>query len=247
MDDVGKLVMLDYLLTGTRFDQYSGALPVADREPARRQLDNQRDSLREQVLGLAAAGVRHRRRDRRPARRTVPDGHIFVTLARRLRPAQAAAANFRGAVDDVLGGALDARYPGHPKFDRRDDEVRRAELTAVLDLARRAMAGGGRVEAVDRPTATKVRRVVDGFGVGQLREIIYVLAPQYFRWHDEFTRATAGGDVTVGAPADGVDDYGMTTDEQDLLILAWAALTDRSGAALRRPAAARPSAGWRPT
>ena len=157
----------------------------------------------------------------------VPDGRVFVTLASDYDPLKPAAANFRGAVEAVLGGALDARYPRHPKIDRGGDEVRRAELTAVLDLARRAMAGGGRIESVDRATATKVRRVVEGFGVGRLREITYVLAPQFFPWNDDFTRATAGGDATVGALRAAMDDYGLTVDEQDLLVLAWVAMTDR--------------------
>ena len=89
MDDVGKLVTLDYLLNGSRFDQYSGSLPVADREPARRQLTNQRDSLREQVLGSLrqAYGIDAATDDQLGAR--VPDGRVVRHPRERLRPAQA--------------------------------------------------------------------------------------------------------------------------------------------------------------
>jgi len=227
MDDVGKLVTLEYLLTGTRFDQYSGALPVADREPARRQLTNQRDSLREQVLGSLrqAYGIDAATDDQLGAR--VPDGRVLISLATDFDPLKPSASTLRHAVEGVLGGALDARYPKHPKIDRDDAEVRRAELSAVLDLARKAMTAGGRIESVDRPTANKVRRVIDGFGVGRLSEITYVLQPQYFRWHDDFTKAAVGGDVTVGALREAIAEFGLTVDVQDLLVLMWAAMTDR--------------------
>jgi uncharacterized protein DUF6079 len=227
MDDVGKLVTLQYLLTGTRFDQYSGALPVADREPARRQLANQRDSLREQVLGSLrqAYGIDAATDDQLGAR--VPDGRVFVTLAADYDPLKPAAPTFRAAVEGVLAGGLDARYPKHPKVDRDDAEVRRTELAAVLDLVRKAMAAGGRIESVDRPIASKVRRVIDGFGVGRLSEITFVLQPQYFRWHDDFTKAAVGGNVTVGALREAIAEYGLTADVLDLLVIAWAAMTDR--------------------
>jgi len=227
MDDVGKLVTLEYLLTGNRFDQYSVALPVADREPARRQLSNQRDSLREQVLGSLrqAYAIDAATDDQLGAR--VPDGRVYVALAADYDPLKPSAPAFRDAVEGVMGGALDARYPKHPKVDRDRDEVRRTELAAVLDLARKAMAAGGRIEAVDRPTVNKVRRVVDGYGVGRLSEVTYVLQPQYLRWHDDFTKASAGGDVTVGALRAAIADYGLTADVCDLLVLSWAAMTDR--------------------
>ncbi|TCC18664.1 DUF6079 family protein [Kribbella sindirgiensis] len=227
MDDVGKLVVLDYLLTGSRFDQYSTGLPVNDREPARRQLANQRDALREQVLGALrqAYGIDAATDDHLGDR--IIDGQHLVTLAPDYDPLKPSSPNFRGAVVDALGAALDARYPHHPQVDRGTDEVRRAELSAVLELARKAMAAGGRIETVDRAMATKVRRVVDGYGVGSLSEVTYVLDPVRFRWHDEFTKSAASGDVTVGALRTAIADQGMTTDAQDLLILAWASLTDR--------------------
>lgn len=227
MDDVGKLVKLDYLLTGSRFDQYSTSLPVADREPARNQLQNQAASLREQVVGALrqAYGIDAVRDDQIGAK--VPDGRNFETLAVGYDPLKVSTSTFTAAAEVALGGALDARYPNHPLVDRGTDEVRKGDLTAVLELARKAMAAGGRIEQVDRPTAAKVRRVVDGYGVGKLAEVTYVISAPYFRWNDQFTKAAAGGDVTVGDLRDSLIDFGMTKDAEDLLILAWAAMTDR--------------------
>lgn len=227
MDDVGKLVKLDYLLTGSRFDHYSTSLPVADREPARNQLQNQAASLREQVIGALrqAYGIDAVREDQIGAR--VPDGRNFDTLAVGYDPLKVSTSTFTAAVEAALGGALDSRYPYHPKVDRGTDEVKKGDLIATLELARKAMEVGGRIEQVDRPTANKVRRVVDGYGVGKLAEVTYVISATYFRWNDEFTKAAAGGDVTVGDLRNALADFGMTKDAEDLLILAWAAMTDR--------------------
>ncbi|MGF0227382.1 hypothetical protein ACQR3Q_16650 [Dietzia natronolimnaea] len=227
MDDVGKLVKLEYLLTGSRFDQYSTSLPVADREPARNQLKNQAASLRDQVIGALrqAYGIDAVRDDQIGAK--VPDGRNFETLAIGYDPLKVSASTFTAAAEAALGGALDARYPNHPTVDRATDEVRKGDFAAVLELARKAMVADGRIEQVDRPTANKVRRVVDGYGVGKLAEVTYVLSAPYFRWNDEFTKAAAGSDVTVGDLRDSLVDFGMTKDAEDLLILAWAAMTDR--------------------
>lgn len=227
MDDIGKLVILDYLLTGARFDQYSTSLPVNDREPARRQLANQRDSLRDQiVLALRQAYGIDAATDEYLGER-VSEGNTFVTLATDYDPQKPSSPTFAEAVAAVLGGGLDARFPKHPKVDRGIDEIRRAEFTAVLTLAREAMAKGGRIDTVDRNTAGRVRRVVDAYGVGELSEVTYVFDAVRFKWHDDFTRALAIGDQTVGTLRAALAHTGMTSDAQDMLILAWVALTDR--------------------
>lgn len=227
MDDVGKLVQLEYLLTGNRFDQYASNLPVNDREPARRLLTNQRDSLRSQLRALLrqAYGVDSSANDDNLGTRLA--GTNFVTLADGFTPTQPSAATLRDAVVGALGSALTARYPKHPELERGTEEVRRTELNAVLDLARRAVDAGGRLPDVDRSTGTKVRRIVTGYGVGALRETTYALDAQTFAFFDEFTRAAGTGDVTVGTLRGVLADRGMTTDTMDLLVLAWAGITDR--------------------
>ncbi|KQU28756.1 DUF6079 family protein [Rhodococcus sp. Leaf233] len=227
MDDIGKLVILDYLLTGARYDQYSTSLPVNDREPARRQLSNQRDSLREQVvLALRQAyGVDAATDDHLGDR--VPEGNIFVTLALGYDPQKPSSPSFADTAVSVLGGALDARFPKHPTVDRGSEEVLKTELARVLDLVRTAMAAGGRIDTLDRDTAKKVRRVVSGYGVGTLSEVTYVLDSVHFGWNDTFTQALASAPPTVGALRAALEPTGVTSAAQDLLILAWVALTDQ--------------------
>ena len=69
--------------------------------------------------------------------------------------------------------------------------------------------------------------MVDAYGVGTLSEVTYVLDTVRFAWHDAFTKALASGDPTVGTLRAALAPTGMTADAQDLLILAWVALTDR--------------------
>lgn len=240
MDDVGKLVQLEYLLTGNRFDQYASNLPVNDREPARRMLTNQRDSLRSHLGAFLrqAYGVDSSANDDNLGTRLA--GTNFITLADGFTPTQPSAATLRDAVVGSLGSALTARYPKHPEVADGTVEVRRNELNAVLELARRAAAAGGRLADVDRATSTKVRRVVAAYGVGHLRETVYALDAQHFDFFDEFTRAAGTGDVTVGALRGVLADRGMTTDVLDLLVLSWATMTDRewyrAGARTAEPA-----------
>ncbi|WP_035923652.1 DUF6079 family protein [Kocuria rosea] len=227
MEDVGKLVQLEYLLIGDRFDQYAANLPVNDREPARRLLTGQRDSLRSQLAALLrqAYGVDSSANDENLGTKLA--GTNFVTLADGFAPTQPSVATLRDAVAGVLGSALTSRYPKHPEIERGVEEVRRAELNAVLDLARKAVDAGGRLANVNRATGTRVRRVVTAYGVGALRETTYALDAQHFAFFDEFTRAAGTGDVTVGALRGVLAERGMTSDAMDLLVLAWAKITDR--------------------
>lgn len=227
MDDVGKLVQLEYLLTGDRFDQYSVNLPVNDREPARRLLTSQRDSLRSQLGALLrqAYGVDSSANDENLGTRLA--GTNYITLADGFTPTQPSAATLRDAVVGVLGAGLTVRYPKHPEVERGAEEVRRPELIAVLDLARRAVDAGGRLADLDRSTNARVRRIVTAYGVGTLRETAYALGAQDFALYDEFTRAAAAGDVTVGALRGVLAERGLTRDAMDLLVLVWAKIEDR--------------------
>ncbi|WP_277210618.1 DUF6079 family protein [Isoptericola croceus] len=225
--DLSRLVQLRYLLSGSVFDKHAVSLPLADREPARRDLTNQRDNLTAQMIDALkrAYGVE-----------TPTEAHVagidagwetFHTLDPRFTPANPSAATLRGAVDGVLAAALDARYPGHPQIENPGAEVRRAEAAAVLTLVREAMATGGRIETVERAVLKTVRRVVVGYGVGHLNESTYHVSQATFRWHDDFRTAAASGNPTVADLRRALEKYGLTELMQDLLILAWAALTDR--------------------
>lgn len=232
MDDVGKLVLLDYVLTGDRFAANSEHLPLADREPARQQLDNQRKNLTDQlrVALRQAYGVQSLSPDN--VGREVNPGDTFTSLVTGFQPRTPAATSLRGGLDDVLGQALDHQYPDHPRFEPGDQEVSRTHLGWTLDLVRQAASGSGRIEGVERTRANGVRRITSALGLGEMRENVYALNSGNFEWWMRFTKwaaetQDAGGVVQVAALRSQLQAYGMATEIQDLLILAWTALADR--------------------
>lgn len=244
MADVGRLVLLEYLATGERFDQHAGHLPLSDREPAKLALDNQRRSLRARVgaalreaYGVATANPENVDVVLRP-------GEVFSTLYTGLTVQPPVAADLRGALNAALGQALQYQYPKHPEFLPGDTEVKRTELTAVLEHATRAVGTGGRIEDVERPKAATLRRVAGALGCGSPKENVYALAPDSFAWWDFFTKANAalavGGEVRVSDLRGRLAEYGMVRDVEDLLILVWTLLEDREfvrhGTRVPRPA-----------
>lgn len=232
MEDVGKLVLLDYVLTGDRFAASSEHLPLADREPARQQLDNQRKNLSEQLRAALrqAYGVQTSSPDN--VGREVNPGDTFTSLVTGFRPRTPSATTLRGGLDDVLRQALDHQYPDHPGFEPGDQEVSRNHLGWTLDLVRQAASGSGRIEGVERTRANGVRRIASALGLGEMRENVYALSSGNFSWWMRFTQwaadvAESGGPINVSGLRARLRDYGMATDVEDLLILSWAALADR--------------------
>lgn len=234
-NDVGRLVVLEYLLTGTRFDDNAVSLPVGDREPARRALENQRQNLRGKVLdALTQAYDATTPRDGDVEISDTLGGArgVFDTLEPDLRISPPVVANLHGALDAVLGQAYDHCYPDHPRFEPSDSEIRRADLNTVWTLAQQAVASGGRLEGIDRNRASIVRRVANPLECGQARENVYALTPDTFGWRQHFiqwanTDGAADGAVQVGALRKRLEGHGMLHEVEDLLILCWSQVADR--------------------
>ncbi|WP_051681727.1 hypothetical protein [Cellulomonas sp. HZM] len=230
MDDVGRLVLLEYLLMGDRFDLNAARLSPGDREPARQQLDNQRRNLRARLADVLkqAYGVA-------PATTENVDVHIaqsqvYSTLLPGVAIAPPVAATLRQALDGALRQGLDAQYPQHPQLESPDAEIKTADLRTVLELARAAVDAGGRLDGIERTRAAVLRRVANPLGCGVARETVYALGPDTFRWLADFTRwnadADAGG-VLVRDLRVRLQPYGLVDEVADLLIAVWAALEDR--------------------
>ena len=229
MEDLGTLVQLEYLLTGQHFDENAGRLAVNDREPARRALQARRESLREQLQTALRQAYAVQAPTPEHIGTEVPPGNSFVTLTSTgLQLRMPIAPTLTAGLTDVLQQALTHQYPDHPQISQGDSELKKSELAAALELARRAASGGGRVEGVDRTRVQSVRRVVQGLRLGELRENVYVLDRTTFGWWDRFTKWTAGEQETSAQVLrEALSEYGLSPELEDLLILAWAALADR--------------------
>ena len=231
MEDVGRLVLLEYVLHPTRFGQNASHLPVGDREPARAALENRRRGLRDQILTALrqAYGVQTPSKDNVEV--VMSGADVFSTLYPGLSIQPPPAVTLRQGFAGVLDQVFAFQYPDHPAFEPSDVEVRRSDLNAVLTLAREVIALGGRVEGVERAKQTTLKRIAPPLGVGTPLENVYALSQATFsRWGD-FTQWVAtdgtGGEIKVASLRARLEPIGMPTDIQDLLILVWAALDDR--------------------
>ncbi|WP_394159783.1 DUF6079 family protein [Galactobacter valiniphilus] len=227
-DEIGKLVLLEYLFKGDRFAQNSEHLPLPDREPARTQLDNQRKNLRDQLrTALAQAygivtGVEANLGQR------VGVGDTFVTLRDGFTPQTPQATTLRAGLDDVLRQAMTFAHPDHPKLEPGDREVTRGQISTTVTLVREAVGRGGRLDSVDKNKANAARPVLSALGLATLRENVLVAKKEEFtRWNTFTQWAAAGGQVTVGSLRERLAPLGLTSELQDALILTWAALDDR--------------------
>lgn len=233
MNAVGRLVLLEYLLTGDRFDQNADHLAVLERPQARRTLETQRESLRadlEEAL-LQAYGIHSPRDADVDAGKS--DHRIFATLRAGLQISKPNAATLREGLAKVLDEAYTDQFPTHPRFEPSASEVKRSELTTVLTAVRQAIATpAGRLDALDKPRAQVLRRVTAPLGLGEAHENVFAISQATFRWWGDITQsvasaAAANGAVRVGDIRSKVAGYGMARDVEDLLILTWAALDDR--------------------
>ena len=220
--DLGRLVLLDQVLTGNRLNEHGAHLSQTERDQARSLMANQRDQMRTRIRNclLAAYGISKADTD------SVDDSHDleghFISLNPALSPRPPVAANIGEAVQDVFGQALAARFPDHPEFEI---EVRRPGLRRVLEVVERAAANADARAEVDRQARNEVRHIAVPLRLGEMGEMHFKLER---RWQDELERKHArhGGETLsvrelrgwIEAP----ERRGLDRDVQNLLILTFA-------------------------
>lgn len=232
--ELGRLVILDWLLTGTgdRWSSMASDLAPADRAQARIILENQRDALRE--------GLRRTIQEAYGAAKPTPgnleieESHdrVLTSLTQEFAPQAPVGHDLASAFSNLLDQAFSAVFPGHPKFEPGSIEVKSRDLTTAveaLQAARQDPDGRAPVEAAKRDV---VRRVANELGVGHMGETHFLFGPDRFRWNTEFARAMgiAGLDpkdtVTVGTLRGWIRDSqptpGLRPEVADLVICAWA-------------------------
>ncbi len=264
MRDVRRLVILDWLLTGTgeRWKTHADHLSEVDRAQARAILESQRTRLRE---GLRRA-VQESYGAAAPSPGTLAEDsahdRVLVSLDPGFSPAAPVGADLGAAFGNLADQAFSATYPGHPRFEPADIEVTVRDLAAVYAHVERAVADpDGRVRLEGDITA--VRRVANALQVGAAGETHFLFGDDRFGpWGAEFERAAARAGlqpqdtVTVGQIRGWIDairpELGLRDEVADLVILAWAALRQRawyqhgSPIPAPRPGGARPDMELRP-
>ena len=227
-DELGKLVVLDFLLTGNQLDAHASHLSALDRSQAKEILKSQRDALRVGVINalLSAYGVTTQFRDR------IDESHgldtNLYTLASGLTLASPVGASFSEALEHVMGQAFQWQYPAHPTFE---GEVRPAPLKKVWAWVQKAaQQPASRVE-VDRADRDDMRRLAVPLGLGVMGDAHFVLSRD---WEQHFGKCQAQDGVTpltverVRRWIDQPKARGLPREAENLVILTWALQTDRS-------------------
>ncbi|MDG3016742.1 DUF6079 family protein [Speluncibacter jeojiensis] len=234
---LGRLVVLNYVLAGERWATYANDLSEGDRLAARSILEQQQSQVRGQ-LGNAiqvaygtASGARFP--EGQPPLRSLHAGFI----------AQPPIGNTLGeAVERLIGDAFDALYPDHPDFTPADKLITRRELNTVLTRLREAQSqSDGRIplEAGTRGDRDIARRVVEPLGLAKVNETHLIFgAEQFTAWKTRITQELARlaideqGDVDIDVLRSAITasgpKRGLTADMVDLIAAAWAAQTKRS-------------------
>lgn len=242
---LGRLVILNYVLAGDRWAGFSDELAEADRPAARAILQQQQLGLRTSILSAIqiAYGV------------GAPTGDGIGEFPEGQPPLRSMHSSFEvqppvgvrlaDAVERLIGAAYSALYPEHPDFTPADKQITRRELATTLHRLREAQSDpDGRVP-LDRAELQTVRRIVTPLELAKTSETHLIFsADQFTGWRSRINRELqVAGVMTEATAADSGDvpaeavrtaivasgaRQGLTDEVVDLVTGAWAAQTRRS-------------------
>jgi hypothetical protein len=230
--DLGRLAMLDAVLSGQRFDSHAKHLNRDERQRAHATLSSQREALTEklrrvlrQAYGLAA---------KEPTDVVTSYDEHLLALEPGLRPTLPVGARMGDALRSMADQMLSHQFPAHPDLDpdRKGEPVRPAEAKLVLEVVRTAVeSGDGRVDVEKRNRLT-VRRIANPLRLGEMHESAFVVGRH---WVEHFHRLAAqegiDGDLHVKDLRrwlDQPDRRGLDRLISQLVLAAFAEQTDRT-------------------
>ncbi len=234
-EDLGTLVLLDYLLAGAgdNFELHATHLPSDHRQLAKSALTNRRNSLRDSLNAVIKQAYGVARPESRDLDTTYGTIKPFATLEPGLALMAPVGASLRDALSSLADQMLSAQFPDHPRFEPGDSEVKRAELNTVVEHVARAMSDGGRVDPVESSKRGPLRRVANPLQVGEMLENHYVFSTNSFPWRNRFTAWVSQDGLTevpVSRARQWLAPFGMTREVENLVLISWALLDDKQWA-----------------
>ena len=226
--DLGRLVVLDYILTGERFNELAAHLAMVDRGPAQALLRNQRDQLVQRVRQYleVAYGIAGDSRD--AVVNPLSPEDQFRSLDQTLTPLPPVGANLKSAFEALLDQLFRHQFPAHPVFDA---EVKPAAVKKVWPELERAIGtADGRAPVGDRVMRQLIRSIADPVQLGKTGEAHFVLS-DYWRSHFLREQAKKNEPFTVGNLRRWMNEplaMGLPMEAQNLIILTFAGQTNRS-------------------
>ncbi|MGI6418249.1 MAG: DUF6079 family protein [Thermoguttaceae bacterium] len=229
--DLGLLVVLEHVLTGERFGQYSSHLSAQDRQAAKALLENQRSVLRQRVGAHleAAYGLDASIPGSLDTSHELEPGERFVSLWQGFEPRPPVAADLAGAMHDLLGQALESEFPAAPDFEA---EVKIGNLKKVFEVVAEAAGAKDGRAPVEKPLRALVRQIANPLLVGTMaHEATHFVLEQHWKTHFTKKAAETGSPMTAGQLRKWIDlpkPMGLTREAENLVILAFAEQTGRT-------------------
>lgn len=229
--DLGRLVVLDYILTGERFNDYAGHLAQVDRVQARALARNQRDQLQQRLKQYLEVAYGIAQEPREGVDQKLATSDQFRTLDRTFQPLAPVGANLREAFINLLDQLFAHRYPAHPSFET---EIKLPVLKKVeSELIRAVDDKDHRVHVADRAIRALTRAVVNPLRLANMGETHLALENH---WRSHFLQRQAadsdgGAVMTVAKLRKWIDEprpMGLPVEVQNLIIASFAAMTNRS-------------------
>ena len=226
--DLGRLVVLDHILSGDRFESYASHLSFVDRVQAKALAKNQLGQLQIKLRSQleVAFGISTEPHD--AVSNALTADQQFHSLDPTLSPRPPVGANFKEAFEALLGQLFAHQYPAHPEFDT---DIKPAVIRRIWPEVQRAIEATDRRGLVqDSATRRLVRSVVNPCQLGQMGET-HLLVEDH--WRSRFAQSHArdgGGTMTVAQLRRWIDmpnPMGLPLELQNLIILSFAALTNR--------------------
>ena len=226
--DLRRLVVLDYILQGDRFDGFATHLSFVDRVQAKALAKNQLDQLRIKLRTQldVAYGISIEPRD--AVINPLSADQQFRSLDSTLSPRPPVGADFRSAFENLLGQLFAHQYPAHPEFDT---EIKASVVRKVWPELQKAIeAPGQRGLVQDNATRKLVRSVVNPCKLGQMGETHLLVEPHWQARFAQYHARDGGGPIAVAKLRKWIDEpapMGLPLELQNLIILTYAGLTNR--------------------
>ncbi|MEZ6051279.1 MAG: hypothetical protein R3C02_07830 [Planctomycetaceae bacterium] len=229
--DLGMLVILEHILTGERFGQFSNHLSPQDRQSAKSVLESQRNQLRQRVQNHldAAYGLDALTQGSLDTTHDLDLNEHYVSLCPGFVPQPPVAANLAGAMQHLLSQALEHEFPAAPHFEA---EVKSNMLKKVYEEVFPAtQIADGRL-AIEKTKRPLVRQIAGPLLLGEMGvDATHFVLGQHWKTHFGRKAAETGSGMAVGQLRKWMDDpkpMGLPKDAQNLVILIYAAQTSQT-------------------
>ncbi|QBI18516.1 phage resistance protein [Egibacter rhizosphaerae] len=228
MEQLGRLVVMEHVLTGDRFEGATRHLAPQDRVQARELIDNQARTLRQRLVDVLRQAYGIDTPDESMVRTDLRPHEQFPSLDPSLAIRPPTAATLSAAFTEVLDQLLASQFPAHPNFG---EEVRIGDLRTALEHITRAVQNeDGRVD-VPKSDRRAVNKVLAPLKLADVGEAHLMLRRD---WRDHFyakQREHPGEAVTVERLRQWIDEpqpMGLEERVTNLVISAYALMANKA-------------------